>query len=170
MPYKHVGVRLVVLGSSSWWLGTPPVDSRSRPPRFSRARGPRPSSKSARRDADGLRDGEGRRRDVVAGLEPPHGHVELGLERAREAVRVALCFNKLHLRIPGRPARRRRSGPRKTSRDFKSDSSLPTFLSQPRGFQRSNQLAIATRALRRRVHDAARARGEPLLVDVALPR
>ena len=30
-----------------------------------------------------------------------HGHVELGLERTREAVRVALCFSKLRLRIPG---------------------------------------------------------------------
>ena len=29
------------------------------------------------------------------------GHVELGLERAREAVRVALGFFKLGLRIPG---------------------------------------------------------------------
>ena len=48
------------------------------------------------RGADGV-DG----RAIDASLEPPHGHVELGLERAREAVRVALCFNKLRLRISG---------------------------------------------------------------------
>ena len=108
--------------------------------------------------------------------EHEHGHVELGLERAREAVRVALGFFKLGLRISGVGLARVRV------RSKRPGDLLEKFQIGLRGFQ---PFPIARRAalqrpsfrseigdarLRRRVHHAARARGQPLLVHVALPR
>ena len=104
-----------------------------------------------------------------------HGHVELGLERAREAVRVALCFNELRLRIPGVGLARVRVGSERPG-DLLEKFQIGLRRFQPFSIARRAPLErpnfrseIGDARLRRRVHDAARARGEPLLVDVALP-
>ena len=104
-----------------------------------------------------------------------HGHVELGLERAREAVRVALGFNELRLRIPGVGLARVRVGSKRPG-DLLEKFQIglrrfqPFSIARRAAFQRSNfSSQVRDARLRRRVHHAARARGEPLLVDVALP-
>ena len=101
-------------------------------------------------DGCGRRAARRRRR-----LEPPHGRVELGLERAREAVCVALCF-ELRLGLAGVGFARVRvsSNARRTSsRNFKSDS-VASSLFLSRAARRSTAdfgSEIGDARLRRRV-------------------
>ena len=104
-----------------------------------------------------------------------HGHVELRLERAGEAVRVAFCFYKLGLRILGVGlarvrVRSKRPGDLLEKFQIRLRGLQPFSIARRAAFQRSNfSSQVRDARLRRRVHDAARARGEPLLVHVALP-